>query len=394
MSLKEQVANVYGVGLGSVGSYQVSGIPHISSPTINDRDETSISFPKVTKNITINKTSAGGELRVHFLSKGAQKPAMRFGDANSNFVLDNYFSIPLGLPANETYTISWWFKTANPLPAGNTYLFWKVPHGGPGTVVMTSKIIHQGSGNTIIRTDLKSSTGAITRIDHFFLPGEFNWNGWHQYTLSVDSGSYRVYVDGGYSKQWIAGTGFTTVLQSLTGGGSAPIGAIQFPREPSQGYTNPSDLAQATVWNRALTDSEVSELYNQGKYKNPQDHSAVDALSHWYAFDNTISSNPDTTDTIYDRAGSLDITVGDSSGESDTATFINGPTDFLTGSNVIGGHHYVSLTDARPSVTLNCKCKELYLSASGSTQTANVMANLTEIDSSRMLALTGSGIDE
>ena len=58
-------------GLGSVGSYQVSGYPYITgSTTLANSGEDTISFPGVTKSITImNRLSGSGEapdIRVHF----------------------------------------------------------------------------------------------------------------------------------------------------------------------------------------------------------------------------------------------------------------------------------------------------------------------------------------
>ena len=44
MSLKEQVPNVYGVGIKAL-ALTVSGVPHISSLTIADPAEEVVSFP-------------------------------------------------------------------------------------------------------------------------------------------------------------------------------------------------------------------------------------------------------------------------------------------------------------------------------------------------------------
>ena len=162
-----------------------------------------------------------------------------------------------------------------------------------------------------------------------------------------------------------------------------------FPRN----NTIPVSLAQITLWDKGLSDGEVFELYNGGQWKSPKNHSAVSNLTNWYAFDNTATP-ADTTDLVLDRHGSTDITVNDTAGEADTAIFTDGPADFLTGSNVVGGHHYISLTDGSPKINLNLKSKEIFISARNSTQKVNVTANLTNISSARMFALTGSGIDE
>jgi hypothetical protein len=66
MALKEQVGNPYSVGIGNVGSYQVSGTPWITgSATMAKDTEHTVSFPYVARSVcVINHTS--DVIRVHF----------------------------------------------------------------------------------------------------------------------------------------------------------------------------------------------------------------------------------------------------------------------------------------------------------------------------------------
>ena len=57
MALKEQVANIYGVGLHNVGSYQVAGTPYLSASALT-QEEKQFSFPKVTKRILVENTGS------------------------------------------------------------------------------------------------------------------------------------------------------------------------------------------------------------------------------------------------------------------------------------------------------------------------------------------------
>ena len=62
--------------------------------------------------------------------------------------------------------------------------------------------------------------------------------------------------------------------------------------------------------------------------------------------------------------------------------------------NVIAGHHYFTLEDKKDSISLNSKCKEIYISlettaASGSFE---LVADLTGIATVEMFALTGAGL--
>ena len=59
--------------------------------------------------------------------------------------------------------------------------------------------------------------------------------------------------------------------------------------------------------------------------------------------------------------------------------------------DVVDGHHYITFEADDDSITLNVKCKEIYLSAVGSGVGAEIIAELTNIPTARMFTLTGSG---
>jgi len=70
----------YGVGLHNVGSYQVSGRPFVTGSNISGSenvilagDEISVSFPNVTKQVTVwnYASSSVGKLRCHLVSSGS-----------------------------------------------------------------------------------------------------------------------------------------------------------------------------------------------------------------------------------------------------------------------------------------------------------------------------------
>ena len=66
-------AGTVGVGLRSVGSYQISGHPFITSSVIAADQEMKISFPYITKKITV--VASGSQpnkgLRIHFATTGS-----------------------------------------------------------------------------------------------------------------------------------------------------------------------------------------------------------------------------------------------------------------------------------------------------------------------------------
>ena len=81
-------------GLGNVGSYQVSGLPHLTRSLMENNDQLKVSFPGVTKNIQIFVTGAN-PVRVAFDTIGNEVNA--FGNY---LVLD-----PLGSTASGSITL-------------------------------------------------------------------------------------------------------------------------------------------------------------------------------------------------------------------------------------------------------------------------------------------------
>jgi hypothetical protein len=71
-----QITSGHRPGLASVGQYQSAGHPYVTgSETLNDGAEHQITFPTVTKSITvINRPSGSGDapdIRVHFAATGS-----------------------------------------------------------------------------------------------------------------------------------------------------------------------------------------------------------------------------------------------------------------------------------------------------------------------------------
>lgn len=85
------------------------------------------------------------------------------------------------------------------------------------------------------------------------------------------------------------------------------------------------------------------------------------------------------------------ITIVNTSG-TDIRIHFNSVAD----GNVINGHHYLTLTDQKDSVTLTVKCKEIYLSltSNAANATFEVFAELTNIKRDEMFTLTGSGLTD
>ena len=67
----------------------------------------------------------------------------------------------------------------------------------------------------------------------------------------------------------------------------------------------------------------------------------------------------------------------------------------IENNNVIGGHHYITITGSMTAVTMNMKCKEIFVSLNGGSAgngTFEIFADLTGISPNDMPLLTGSGL--
>ena len=67
-------------GLGSVGAYQVSGVPFMTGDVVAHTAEVKIDFPNVTRSITvINKDASGNDaIKVHFAPAADAYPNLNY----------------------------------------------------------------------------------------------------------------------------------------------------------------------------------------------------------------------------------------------------------------------------------------------------------------------------
>ena len=88
-------------GLRNVGSYQVSGHPYITGSTIATNQQHTITFPYVTKEITVMASgSCSGELRIHFHETGS---ANRVEAGNHYILLEQSGSVELDVKCKQMY---------------------------------------------------------------------------------------------------------------------------------------------------------------------------------------------------------------------------------------------------------------------------------------------------
>ena len=62
------------------------------------------------------------------------------------------------------------------------------------------------------------------------------------------------------------------------------------------------------------------------------------------------------------------------------------------GANVVPAKHFITLDSNGDSITFDVKCKEMFIHAKNATSGFELYASLTNIDTSHMYHLTGSGL--
>ena len=100
-------------------------------------------------------------------------------------------------------------------------------------------------------------------------------------------------------------------------------------------------LSNASIWNTALTSSQVTEIYNEGVPSNLNNHSAYSNLVSWWQLGSNSSFN--TNWTVLDEKGSNNG-VSSNMTESDivdgVGSYANGLSSGMGGDEVIGNAPY------------------------------------------------------
>mgnify|MGYP003625092475 CR=1 FL=1 len=339
------MSSFYSVGLGNVGSYQVSGRPWLKWYSATAGEVKLFQFPSVTNKISIQNLTVATELLVAFAEP---KRAIDFG-GTAEFLTTTFSSM-------DQFTVSAWIKLDGTI--GNLRLL-QMTGGVDFRLQTTGTPRLRLIVNTVIETD------ATTTL----LVGD-----WINVTVTSNGTSNKVYLNGQLLIE-NAGTtagGFT----GLDIGGSGIVG-----------YDGIYD--ELVLFSTSFSDTEVAELYNAGKTLKAAEHSrAADLVSRWDFEDNNYKafySTPDTTTLIYDRisGNNLSLTGG-----------ILTPLQFVDGRLIENAfdRHKITLSGVS-EINLECKTKQILIKAVDSLD-LNIKASLTSIPASRMYDLTGPGIDE
>ena len=334
----------YTAGLNNMGSFQVSGRPWLKNVTgLADGGTQYVTFPNVTKKITVKNHSGSGALKIGF----ADNARRAFDMPGGNNHLETSFT------NTSAFTIAFWIKP---------------------TSLTVSRVLQLGLLGQDTRLQGHSSFGAIK----LFVNGNAEFSSdnmtaadtWVHIAVVINDTNNKVYVNG---SEEITNTEAAGAYDFLS------IGAD---------VSNFDDIYdEMYLFNSAFSPEEISELYADGDYFDPRDHSQAANLVSWWAFEDNnyrdYFATDDTTSTINDRIGSNNLTQPGSGG------------NFVPGRQLDTAINSHSITiPAGEELELNVKTKSMFLFADGAAQDFDIYASLTNLPSERMYDLTGPGIDE
>ena len=378
-------SNVYKAGLRNVGSYQVSGTPYVKRQSVNPGEEVKIEFPYVAKNIKIRIPSPPN------VGCDNSPAGNRFQTDHSQ----NTFNLG---GAGKDYTLSLWHK--------NTAAFSDYNNKNRRPIALTDGASFQN--------------GIVTpRPNYTNLSGTFHWNSfgvggnnvnepgywtqpngndeWYHFLVTQNTGSVTIYTNGVFESSKASNDPNWTNIQWFSNGG--PLR---------------SAMDEIMVWNTGFSTEDVQELYNYGEYYNPLEHPKVNNLEAYYTMGDNALDHPgprvsNVTGRLHDVINADDDMDFFVSGAA-AAEFIPGgfetkqtvgkirvhllSTGSASGTKITNNRHYYELQGYKTSIDLPVKTKEIYITGVGAQTTFEITAELTNIPTNSMYALTGSGIDE
>lgn len=212
------------------------------------------------------------ELRAYFPLNAAAGSGTRFNSTVNGFngtLSDSTVSTLAGISNNSVQTTtpggySNWNSTYKPSGSTHTYNMWV-----KASAYTTVQIFQQGTcdvgGGGGTNGNFRTYPGAVQtfNIKDADAANTLAWanqavaNVWNMYTITLTSTTAKVYLNGVIN-------GTDTGLNAYSSDGSAPL-LVTERREGGCGSTGTTfQVDEVGIWNRTLTDSEVTDLWNAG----------------------------------------------------------------------------------------------------------------------------------
>ena len=176
------------------------------------------------------------------------------------------------LPSNDIYSISTWIKTNS-----DTNAAWGSSNNG-------SDLLYAYVTNG---TELGIARGSVTRVD---ISNALTVGEWANVVAVFDtSTNLKIYINGVFIQDVTVGS-LGAVTDDFKIGGAL----VGYPLACSQ--------SNCSVWNTALTSTQVTEVYNQGAPSNLNNHSTYSNLVSWWQLGSNSSFNSSSW-TVLDEKG-------------------------------------------------------------------------------------------
>ena len=228
--------------------------------------------------------------------------------------------------SGDVYACSLWFKPSSVINAGDA-LQYLISFGGTWDGVVLGEMTASLTNELILITD-----SSITGRSAYTAAGGSISADWHHLCLNWTGSVYEIWLDGTNVQNATTGT------PTLVSASALQIGR----RSNSSHYNFDGSISNVSIWNAALTSTQITELYNQGKPSNLNNHSAYSNLVSWWQLGENSSFN--TNWTVLDEKGTNNGTSANMT-EADlvngVGTSANGLSSGMGGAdNIIGDAPY------------------------------------------------------
>ena len=256
--------------------------------------------------------------------------------------IDNSILVGNSPIVTGVFTISMWIKRTSltsPESAASQYLIQK---DNISTNRVYNCFLFTSTGKLGFFVSSTGSYDSTHRIDTLTAINDTNWHN----VVFVNNGNgvvNQVYVDGAEASYSTQGTGVSALHSSTIN--ARLCGSDYY--APANFY---GSMSNVSMWNAALTSSQVSEIYNEGVPSNLNNHSAYSNLVSWWQ----LGSNTSWVDPYWialDEKGtnngqSQNVAAPNNMGENaivdGVGSYANGLSSGMGGDEVIGDAPYSS----------------------------------------------------
>ena len=182
-----------------------------------------------------------------------------------------------------------------------TINFWMYRTSNSGA----QRILSKSGGSDSIISILVTNAGAMQFISGLWNDGDGTnspgTNTWEMWTYSVDRSGNAIWYKNGANPN----SKTVSSISGSFGGGSGTI--FRFGRNEASSYNFAGNLDEISIWSKALSASEIADLYNSGVPTDLLTSAPAANLINWFRMGDPGGTG--SYPTISDAKGSIDMTM-------------------------------------------------------------------------------------